>query len=68
MSDNEFSQQEYEQFCHLSSKSASRDQVTRINGRLKLREFIQQHGKAKCDAMWAKLTASESNLKLARAH
>jgi hypothetical protein len=68
MSDTEFTQQEYEQFCHLSSKTSSSDQVTRINGRLKLREFIQQHGKGKCDAMWAKLTASEPMQKRMRAN
>lgn len=68
MSDTEYTKQEFEQFRHLSNKSASRDQVTRIDARLKLREFIQTHGKAKCDAMWAEITASDESLKRARAH
>lgn len=68
MSDIHFTEEEFKEFDRLTRNASCSDQVIRINGRLDLRQFREKHGKAKCDAMWARITASEKNLKLARAH
>ncbi len=39
----------------LVEKSESRNQVTRIAGRLALDEFIKKHGKEACDKMWERI-------------
>lgn len=62
-----FTEAEFSQFERLSRQVASRDPVARLNGRISLKTFIETHGKPKCDAMWARICASEANLKRVRA-
>ena len=42
----------------LIDKKKSRNQVERIVGRMELNDFVKQHGKEKCDAMWAHMKAN----------
>lgn len=51
--------EEFAEFHAASRKSDSRDQVTRIKGRMELSELVRRHGKPKCDAMWAAILAAE---------
>lgn len=44
-----------EEFDQITLQASSRDQVTRISGRLALNHFIKKHGKEVCDAMFAEL-------------
>lgn len=55
----DYTETELQQFDLLTLRTSSRDQVTRIAARMELKRFIEQHGKAKCDAMFAKLTANK---------
>ncbi len=36
--------------------TGSLDQMDRINARIDIPKFIKEHGKEKCDAMYAELT------------
>lgn len=50
-----YTEDELKTFDLLCETTASRDQVERICGRLKLRDFVKEHGRPKCDAMYAEL-------------
>lgn len=50
-------------FDELAAGTESRDQVTRISARMRLSKFISEHGKAKCDAMWAHIVAASHKSK-----
>lgn len=39
-------------FDRITSLLSSRDQMDLISGRMKLKTFIAEHGKEKCDAMF----------------
>lgn len=45
--------EELRAFDHLIDLVGSRNQLSRIAGRLKMTAFVNQHGKDKCDAMFA---------------
>lgn len=53
MTTTEYTNDEFNEFNLLSLLCSSRNQVQRIDGRMKLGRFVEKHGKAKCDAMWA---------------
>lgn len=42
-------------FDSLIDCQESRDQMVRIEGRLSMRAFVAEHGRSKCDAMFAHL-------------
>lgn len=46
---------ELQRFDRLTMKLSSRDQMDRITGRIDIDKFIKEHGKDKCDAMFAAL-------------
>ena len=48
----DYTKQELNEFRSLIEKTESRDQLTRIEGRLDLQTFICRVGKEKCDAMF----------------
>jgi hypothetical protein len=48
---------ELKKFDKLTWLLSSRSQVERIDGGMKIRAFVEKHGKPKCDAMFAVLTA-----------
>jgi hypothetical protein len=48
--------EELAEFDRLIGLVSSRDQMTRLSARIKdMPDFIAEHGKEKCDAMWAHL-------------
>lgn len=50
-----WTKEELKQFDKLVDLVSSRNQLTRIAARLDMDKFIKEHGKEKCDAMWAHL-------------
>jgi hypothetical protein len=54
-----FTKAELRRFDTLTLATGSCSQVTRISARLKLRAFIEEHGKEKCDAMFAEIMKRE---------
>ena len=58
-----YTDDELREFDRLTEGTASRDQVERISSRMKLRKFVEQHGKPKCDAMYSKLCAEQQGRK-----
>jgi len=55
MSSASYTPEELSEFDRLTLETTSLDQMTRIIGRGRLKTFIVEHGKAKCDAMFAEL-------------
>jgi hypothetical protein len=55
MSNIKYTKKDLATFNRLCEGTASPDQVTRITSRITLRKFVEQHGKPKCDAMYAEL-------------
>ena len=55
MSKPTYTKAELRIFDRLIDESEDHQGLRRITGRIKLREFIDKHGKEKCDAMWAEL-------------
>ena len=55
MTDKLFTKAELSEFDKLTMATSSRDQMERISARLKLTAFIKEHGREKCDAMFAAL-------------
>lgn len=51
--------EELKAFERLVDEASSRDQVARIGARLDMAEFVKQHGKEKCDAMFAEITKND---------
>lgn len=58
-----YTAEELKEFDTLTMKACSRDQVTHIDGRLKLSQFVKLHGKDKCDALFAMLMARDAKWK-----
>lgn len=57
MSDITWTPEELAEFDRLIDLTSSRNQMDRIHARFEMPKFIEKHGKAKCDAMWAHLEA-----------
>jgi hypothetical protein len=55
MSEITWTEEELAEFDELVDMVSDRHQATRIAGRLDMGKFVNEHGKAKCDAMWAHL-------------
>jgi hypothetical protein len=51
----QWADEELAEFDSLIDMLSSRDQLERISGRLAMSKFVAQHGKEKCDAMFAYL-------------
>jgi hypothetical protein len=49
----EFTSDEIKEFERLCNMTSSSRQMDRISGRLEMANFVEQHGKDKCDAMYA---------------
>jgi hypothetical protein len=63
MSEISFTQEELDEFDMLTSANSSPHQVERIMARLDLRKFVAEHGKEKCDAMFAEIQARDRKKK-----
>lgn len=61
MDEHTWSDDEISTFDRLIDKTGSHDQVERIVGRMELRKFVEQHGKEKCDAMFAHLESKRED-------
>lgn len=48
---------EITEFDSLVDDVSSASQLARISARMRMREFVDKHGKEKCDAMFAHLEA-----------
>jgi hypothetical protein len=48
----EYTQEEFDEFKKLVETAESRDQMDRIESRLKMPKFVEKAGKAKCDEMF----------------
>lgn len=55
MNPGKFKADELKKFMKLIDLVSSRNQMHRINGRLEMKNFIAEHGEAKCDDMWQHL-------------
>jgi len=42
-------------FDELTALQSSQNQMTRIAARMAVKKFVEEHGKEKCDAMFAEL-------------
>ena len=51
----EWTKAELDRFDRLTRKMSSLKQMDRIMARLEIKRFVESHGKAKCDAMFAAL-------------
>lgn len=54
-----WTEDELKEFKRLSELSGSRHQMDRIDARIEMPKFVEKHGKEKCNAMWAHLTAKD---------
>lgn len=54
-----WTEDELNEFDELTEMASSRNQLERISGRLGLNKFVLAHGKEKCNAMFAHLTAKD---------
>jgi hypothetical protein len=59
MSNTQFTEDEYKQFKRLVKLGESRRQLDRIESRFEFPKFIEQTGRAKCDAMFERLKKEE---------
>ena len=50
---------ELNQFDHVTMLMSSRDQCQRIQGRLEIKKLVEAFGKQKCDAMFGYLQARD---------
>jgi len=51
-----YTKEELSEFDRLTARLSSRDQMTRLNARLRdVPRFVAKHGQAKCNAMFAEL-------------
>lgn len=55
--DSTWTTEEIVEFDCLVEMASSRQQMDRISSRIDMPEFIQKHGKDKCDAMFAHIEA-----------
>ena len=56
----EYTKSELAKFDLLTMKLSSRDQVRRIDARLDLKKFEEEHGHEKCQAMFKVLQARDA--------
>jgi hypothetical protein len=63
MSDLEWTKEELSEFDRAIDENDSRDQVTRIRGRLAINRMVKEFGLQKCDAMFAHLEAKRKKPK-----
>lgn len=54
-----WTEEELREFDRLVDDVSSRNQLTRIDARLKMTAFVEEHGKEKCDAMFAYLESKQ---------
>jgi len=54
-----YTAQELRKFDSLTLALSSQSQMGRINARFAIRDFEKEHGKAKCEAMFAVLKARD---------
>ena len=47
-----YTAEELRKFDRITAKLHSPDQMTRIQGRIDVNEFVAEHGKEKCDQMF----------------
>lgn len=66
MTEPTWTEEELNKFDRLTMMAGSRNQVTRISGRLEVNAFIAEHGKEKCDAMFAEIQRREAAKKRRR--
>lgn len=59
--DTTFTKAELKKFDNLTMATSSRHQMERITARLALNNFIKEHGKEKCDAMFAEIMKREKS-------
>jgi len=52
MTDKSYTDAELRRFNLITLKLSSRTQLHRIEARMEIRRFIEEHGKEKCDAMF----------------
>jgi hypothetical protein len=55
-----YTESELAEFDRLTVLTSSRDQVRRIDGRMKLSHFVTKHGNLKCDEMFAEIKRREA--------
>ena len=51
----DYTEEELKEFDRLTMRQSSPDQVTRIEARLDMSNFVAKHGKEKCNDMFAAL-------------
>jgi len=56
---NSWTEEEFEEFAHISDNLSSPDQCDRIGARMDMPRFVEKHGKEKCDLMFEELTKDE---------
>lgn len=60
MAEKPYTAAEFRQFDRLTNNASSQNQLTRIQARLHLTAFVKEHGKEKCDLMWAAIQAKDA--------
>lgn len=58
-----YTQAELRAFDLLTLKLSSSNQMHRIEGRMRIKDFIAEHGKEKCDAMFEALKKRDAKNK-----
>lgn len=61
MSDDAYTEDQYQEFTSLVRDNESQSQVRRIHGRLGLRRMVNEIGKDVCDKMFARLCEEEGH-------
>lgn len=61
-----YSKKEMREFDRITWNLSSPDQMTRISARIDIKKFMGEHGKEKCDEMYAALTEREPGKKYPR--
>lgn len=52
MGEKLYTDADLKKFDRITQKLHSPNQLTRINGRVEIKTFVEEHGKEKCDAMF----------------
>jgi len=55
----EYTKEELRKFKRLYDKTGSLNGGTRVIARLEMNDFVKEHGKEKCDAMFEAITKGE---------
>jgi len=56
----QWTKEEITEFDRLIEDVSSQNQLSRISGRFGMQDFVNRHGKEKCDAMWLHLESGGS--------